>query len=200
MSLIDRLHSHLVHSRRVRVLSDHFAELISQNSLVLDVGCGDGLVAHWIRQKRPDITLQGIDILVREETSIPVEAFNGQEIPYDDKSFDAVMFVDVLHHTTDPMILLREAARIARKAVLIKDHTRNGFFAGPTLRLMDWIGNARHDVALPYNYWTHEQWFEALATLNVTIDVWKGALRLYPPPANWLFERGLHFIARLVLR
>jgi 2-polyprenyl-3-methyl-5-hydroxy-6-metoxy-1,4-benzoquinol methylase len=72
MSLIDRLHSHLVHSRRVRVLSDHFAELISQNSLVLDVGCGDGLVAHWIRQKRPDITLQGIDILVREETSIPV--------------------------------------------------------------------------------------------------------------------------------
>jgi ubiquinone/menaquinone biosynthesis C-methylase UbiE len=200
MSLIDRLHSHLVHSRRVRVLSDHFAELIPQNSLVLDIGCGDGLVAHWIRQNRPDITLQGIDILVREETSIPVEAFNGQEIPYDDKSFDAVMFVDVLHHTTDPMILLREAARIARKAVLIKDHTRNGFFAGPTLRLMDWIGNARHDVALPYNYWTHEQWFEALATLNITIDVWKGALRLYPPPANWLFERGLHFIARLVLR
>lgn len=38
MSLIDRLHGHLVHSQRVRVLSDHFAELISQNSLVLDVG------------------------------------------------------------------------------------------------------------------------------------------------------------------
>jgi len=200
MSLIDRLHGGYVHSRRVRVLSDHFAELIPQSSLVLDVGCGDGLVAHLIMQRRPDIRLKGIDILVREETYIPVEAFNGQAIPYDDASFDAVMFVDVLHHTTDPMILLHEAARVARKALLIKDHTNNGFIAGPMLRLMDWVGNARHGVALPYNYWPQEQWFEAFATLHLTINVWKRALHLYRPPANWLFEREFHFIARLDLQ
>jgi len=28
------------------------------------------------------------------------------------------MFVDVLHHTHDPMILLREAVRVARKAIV----------------------------------------------------------------------------------
>ena len=117
MSLSDRLYGGYVHSRRVRVFSDHFVELIPQSCLVLDVGCGDGLIAHLIMEKRPDIRLQGIDILVRKETYIPVEAFDGQEIPYDDTSFDAVMFVALLHHTTDPMILL-------------KDHTRNGFFGG----------------------------------------------------------------------
>ena len=62
------------------------------------------------------------------------------------------MFVDVLHHTEDPMALLGEAVRVARKTIVVKDHTLNGFLAGPTLHFLDRVGNARHDVALPYNY------------------------------------------------
>ena len=46
------------------------------------------------------------------------------------------MFVDVLLHTLDPMILLREAIRVARQTVVIKDHTLDGLLAGPTLRAM----------------------------------------------------------------
>jgi SAM-dependent methyltransferase len=199
MSLLETIHGGYVHTRRVRVLGDHFAELIPQDAQVLDVGCGDGLLAHLIMQKRPDLALRGIDVLVREQTYIPVAAFDGQVIPYPNASFDAVMFVDVLHHTADPMILLREAVRVVRKALVIKDHTLNGFLAGPTLRLMDWFGNAPHGVALPYNYWPQEKWFEAFETLDLTTGIWKEALSLYPRPANWLFERSLHFIARLDL-
>jgi SAM-dependent methyltransferase len=200
MTVIDRLHGGYVHNRRVQVLSDHFAEFIPQNSQVLDVGCGDGLVAHLIMQKRPDVRLQGVDILVREKVYIPVKGFDGRQLPYSDASFDVVMFIDVLHHTVDPMILLREAVRVSRKLLLIKDHTRDGFLAGPTLRLMDWVGNARHGVALPHNYWPQERWCEVFDRLDLTIDVWKKSLHLYCPPANWLFERELHFIARLHLR
>ena len=57
-----------------------------------------------------------------------------------------------------PRQLLREAVRVARRGLLIKDHTLTGFLAGPTLRLMDRVGNQRHGVALPYNYWTQQQW------------------------------------------
>jgi SAM-dependent methyltransferase len=179
------------------VLSDSLAEIIPPNARVLDVGCGDGLLDYLIMQKRPDIDLHGNDVLVRDKTYIPVGRFDGQVIPYPNASFDVVMLVDVLHHTADPMILLREAARVADKALVIKDHTRNGFLAGPTLRFMDWLGNARHGVALPYNYWPQEKWFEAFATLGLTIGAWEKKLSLYPRPANWLFERSLHFIARL---
>jgi hypothetical protein len=35
---------------------------------------------------------------------------------------DLIANVDVLHHTTEPMILLREASRVARQVILIKDH------------------------------------------------------------------------------
>jgi hypothetical protein len=41
-----------------------------------------------------------------------------------------VLFVDVLHHSKDPMILLREAVRMVRKAIVIKDHTLAGLLAG----------------------------------------------------------------------
>ena len=45
------------------------------------------------------------------------------------------MFTDVLHHTSEPKVLLREAMRVARETILVKDHTCDGLFAGATLRL-----------------------------------------------------------------
>jgi SAM-dependent methyltransferase len=126
-----------------------------------------------------------------------VERFNGEVIPYEDASFDGVMFIDVLHHTQDPMVLLREATRVARKAVVIKDHTLEGLLAGPTLRAMDWIGNARYGVSLPYNYWTKREWLDAFNELEVEVGSWISNLGLYPWPAGYLFDRSLHFVARL---
>ncbi len=199
MNFVNRLHDQRVHNRRVRVLSDHLAELIPRGARVIDVGCGDGLLAHLIKQKRPDIGIRGVDVLVRDQTHIPVEAFDGRVIPYADASFDVVTFVDVLHHTEDPMVLLREAVRVSSKAIVIKDHTCNGLLAGPTLRFMDWVGNAHHGVTLPYNYWPRQKWLEGFDTVGLTIGVWKTDLGLYPRPVSWIFGRSLHFVARLDL-
>lgn len=200
MSLTERFHGGYIHPRRVRVLSYHLGDLLPSDARVLDVGCGDGLLARRLMQERPDLDLRGLDVIVRGQTHIPVETFDGQAIPYGDATFDAVMFIDVLHHAQEPMRLLHEAVRTTRKAIVIKDHTLNGCLAGPTLRFLDWVGNARHGVALPYNYWPEKRWFEAFAACNLTIRVWISALHLYPRPANWLFDRSLHFIARLDLR
>jgi SAM-dependent methyltransferase len=197
MNFRGRLHAKYVHSRRVRVLRDSLSNLIPANVSVLDVGCGDGLISRLIMDQRPDVKMSGIDVLVRGEPCISVTHFNGREIPFPEKSFDAVMFVDVLHHTDDPTILLREATRVAKKFILIKDHRRNGLLAGPTLSLMDWIGNAHHGVALPFNYWPHDRWQQGFSELNLKVNVWKQDLRLYPLVANWVFGRSLHFIARL---
>ncbi len=197
MSLFRRLHGQYVHSRRVRVLRDALSRLIPQNARVLDVGCGDGLLARLIMDQRKDVEISGIDVLVRRETMIPVSGFDGSQIPFPDKSFDAVMFIDVLHHTEDPMVLLSEAKRVAARAIVIKDHRLNGFFAGPTLRFMDWVSNAPHGVVLPYNYWPHDKWWKSFASMNVEVAAWQEDLRLYPKPADWLFGRSLHFVSRL---
>lgn len=200
MTLTDRLHGQHIYRRRVRVLSDHLAELIPEGARVLDVGCGDGLTAHLIKQRRPDIDIEGIDVLVRPQSRIPIEQFDGKRIPYADASLDVVIFVDVLHHTDEPMVLLREAARVSRRAIVIKDHLLDGFLAGVTLRFMDRVGNARHGVALPYNYWSRAQWFEAWQAIGLRVAAWRTDLKLYWLPADWVFGRSLHFIASLELQ
>lgn len=197
MSCWDTLHGRLVFERRVRVLAGHLAPLLPANASVLDIGCGDGRVARAILDRRPDVRIEGLDVLLRPQTFIPVTAFDGQRIPAADSQYEAAMFVDVLHHTRDPLVLLREAVRVTRRGLLIKDHCLDGWLAGPTLRFMDWVGNARHGVALPYNYWAWAQWQKAWAELGLRPAICLRHLGLYPPPASWLFDRSLHFIAWL---
>lgn len=199
MSIVERIHGEYVHTRRVRVLCDHLASVIPRQASVLDVGTGDGLLAKLLSERRSDLSLQGLDVLPRSESHIPVQMFDGEHIPYPDKSFDVVLFVDVLHHTNNAMALLREAVRTARRALVIKDHSLQGFAAGFTLRAMDMIGNRRHGVSLPYNYWAPAQWEEAVRTLQLRTDKKLTDLKLYPGPADWIFGRSLHFVAQLTV-
>jgi SAM-dependent methyltransferase len=178
-------------------LSQHLCELIPQGATVLDVGCGDGKIAALIRELRPDVEIQGIDVLVRENTAVPITEFDGSRIPFPDKTFDVVMFVDVLHHTDDPVVLLREAARAAKRFILIKDHTSEGFLAGATLRFMDCIGNKPHGIVLPYNYWRESQWKQSFRDLQFEVLDWKGDLKLYPYFADLIFGRNLHMVTKL---
>lgn len=197
MSVLGQFHDRYVHGRRATVLSEHLAALLPPGASVLDVGCGDGLLASLIQERRPDLDIRGIDVVARKATRIPVSAFDGTTIPCGDREVDAVMFIDVLHHAEQPGMLLREAARAAAKTVLLKDHIIDGVFASPTLSLMDWVGNARHGVSLPYRYWSRQQWMAACEQTGLTITAWQSDLHLYPWPATWMFDRSLHFIAKL---
>ncbi len=197
MRLIGRAHQRAVQGRRIQLLAERLSSIIPARSSVLDVGCGDGGVARTLMGQRPDLEVTGIDVLVRPHTLIPVSHFDGTTIPYPDDSFDDVMFVDVLHHTEDPAVLLAEAARVARRGIVLKDHLASGVAATRTLRLMDYVGNAHHGVALPYNYWPEAQWRRCFETLGLRIQVWRTDLRLYPVPARWLFDRNLHILCRL---
>ncbi|HEV2730640.1 MAG TPA: methyltransferase domain-containing protein [Terriglobales bacterium] len=193
-SLIGTFHEKLVFGRRVRVLARHLSALIPARARVLDVGCGDGMIDRVIMEQRPDVSIEGIDPLVRPHTHIPVRSFDGERISHSDSSFNVVMFVDVLHHTVNPLVLLKEAVRVG-STILIKDHFRNGLLAGTTLRLMDWVGNAHHRVALPYNYLSKAEWGAAFDHLGLRAKDVNSSLGLYPPPLSWIFERELHFVA-----
>jgi SAM-dependent methyltransferase len=197
LNLAERLHDRFGQQRRVHTLVRHFAPLVDRDATLLDVGCGDGLLARTLSETRPDVRVEGIDVLPRPDALVHVTPFDGREIPYADASFDCVMFVDVLHHCDDPDQLLREARRVARHAILIKDHTLEGFFAGATLRFMDRLGNARYGVALPYNYWRLERWQRAIEEHRLEVGHWETRLGLYPGPLDAIFGRSLHFVAAL---
>ena len=194
---ISWLHESWIHARRIRVLARHFAELIPPRATVLDIGCGDGKLAASIQALRPDVEITGIDVLVRAGTAIPVQPFDGLTIPMATNSVETAILIDVLHHTDAPAQLLAEAARVATKQVVIKDHYRRGFAAYQTLKLMDGVGNARHGVAIPCNYLRADEWDDLFRATGLLRMECRERLGLYAPPLSWLFERSLHFIAAL---
>lgn len=194
--MLGSIHGKLVFNRRVTRLAAAIADRLPQDARVLDVGCGSGDLAALVMHLRPDVRIEGIDVLVRPGTAIPVHEYDGAHIPFENNTFDAAMVIDVLHHTDDPAAVLAEIARVAPR-VIIKDHLRDGIVAGPTLRFMDWVGNAAHGVRLPYNYLSHHEWQKIWSHLQLGTSAFATRLGLYPRPFSWLFDRGLHFVVIL---
>ncbi|WP_242096536.1 class I SAM-dependent methyltransferase [Sphingomonas sp. CROZ-RG-20F-R02-07] len=194
--MLGKVHDKLVFGRRVRRLAAALADRLPRDARVLDVGCGSGDLAVRIMQLRPDLAIEGIDVLVRPETAIPVHGYDGRHIPFDDGTFDAAIVIDVLHHTDDPEAVLAEIARVAQ-VVVVKDHLRDGIAANATLRFMDWVGNAAHGVRLPYNYLSSREWARIWDRLGLGASAFGTRLALYPRPFSWLFDRKLHFVTIL---
>jgi len=197
MRFLERTHRRYVYKRRVRILADAVALLLPPDARILDVGCGDGLIDSMIIRQRSDVSIEGIEVVIRPNVCFPVMKYNGLNIPFNDNAFDTAICIDVLHHAKDPQALLREIVRVSRKHIIIKDHLLRGIFAGPVLRFMDRVGNESYNVDLPFNYWQEDRWFASFRELGLSIEQWNTRIRLYPWWANWIFGRSLHFIARL---
>jgi SAM-dependent methyltransferase len=195
MSVLGQIHEACIYGRRIRRLSELLAELIPSSCSLLDVGCGDGRLARELLDKRPDLRIEGVDVLVRDRVWLPVQAFDGMNLPYRESSVDGVMLIDVLHHTRDPLALLREALRVSRRWLIVKDHVLKGPAAAWRLRFMDYIGNSHHAVALPYNYLATGEWNELHRVLDLRVAAEVKQLGLYPRPFDYLFGAGLHFVA-----
>ena len=195
--MLDFLHSNFTYDRRVQVLAKLMADQIDPGSTILDIGCGDGQISELVASKVPDSDISGIDVMERSVANIPVAKYDGRNIELADNSVDVCTFVDVLHHADDPFRVLQEAGRVARKSIVIKDHLADGLLSWQILRFMDWVGNERHGVALPYNYLKQAQWNDYFDQLGWTIDSWNTSLAIYPWWCSWAFDRQLHFVARL---
>jgi SAM-dependent methyltransferase len=179
------------------VLAQHLAARLPRDSRVLDVGTGDGALASRIMQLRPDVTIEGLDVAIRPKVWISVGLFDGLHIPIECSSFDCVMLVDVLHHAQDASLLLREAVRVTRRQLLIKDHLCEGILASATLRFMDHVGNWGHDVAVRGKYFSETEWRDLISQTGAVIDERVDRLDIYPFPFTHIFDRRFQVLFEL---
>ena len=191
------IHDKFVYSRRMDLLSSIISKYLSDGEKILDIGCGDGKIDWYIMQKK-NVNISGVDVLVRDTTYIPVQKYDGTQLPFIDNNFDVVLFVDVLHHIDNPFIILQEAKRVA-KTIIIKDHLCEGVLAYSILKFMDYVGNAHYGVSLPYNYLNKIEWNTLFNKVGLTSgeDEYETKLNLYSFPFSLLFDRRLHFCAKL---
>src|SRR5436190_18310782 len=89
------------------------ARIIPRGSEVLDVGCGNGFIAHHLSAMLSTGVI-GIDLGNSAEASIDYRRYEGSRFPVPDHSIDAVLLCYVLHHAQDIDALLREMKRVLR--------------------------------------------------------------------------------------
>ena len=195
--LVGDVHRKLVLQRRVAVLANSVSEMLPESSTLLDVGCGDGTVAKILMGLVPGLKVTGVEYSPRSNCVIPCSGFDGKHLPFANGSFDGCMFIDVLHHSLEPLAILRDAARVCRRFIVIKDHLAENTVDHWTLRLMDWVGNRPHGVVLPYAYLSRQEWVGLYRDAGLVESDTNREIPIYPAPFSLIFGRGLHFVSVL---
>ena len=100
------------------------AQALRDGDEILDVGCGNAHLLRELALFRSFHRRMGLDLTVPQHLTIPgveLGVYDGQTLPFPNRSFDAVIFGYVLHYLTreHAVRLLSEACRIARRQVIL---------------------------------------------------------------------------------
>jgi ubiquinone/menaquinone biosynthesis C-methylase UbiE len=184
---------------RVERLVSMFADRLRRFDAprVLDVGCGHARITARLKELFPHASFTGVDVVVRPGSSIDVMPYDGKTLPFPDQSMDVVLLIDVLHHADHPAEVLKECGRVARSLVLVKDHVCESAYDWLRLAWMDWFGNRPFNIPMTYEYFSRRQWAEAFEYADLSCDTLDATIRMCPPPAGFILDRGVQMLAEL---
>ncbi len=125
----------VVHRRRSRRrsvgkaydMAIEVADVIPPDTQLLDVGCGNGYIAHHLNALLTE-RVTGVDIGESSKARINYLPYNGKHLPVDDASYDGVLLSYVLHHVQDIHLALGEVRRVVRTGgfvVIYEDIPKN---------------------------------------------------------------------------
>src|SRR5438128_5741513 len=81
------------------------ARVIPRGAEVLDVGCGNGFIAHHLSAML-GTSVVGIDVMDATQAPIDYRRYDGMTFPLADDSVDAVLLCYVLHHAQEVSAVL----------------------------------------------------------------------------------------------
>jgi SAM-dependent methyltransferase len=112
--------------QRAKDIFNKISPFLSQGDKLLDIGAGNCVVCEFLRERKFDIVPIDIKNISFVKGIEPI-IYNGEKIPFDDKSFDKSLILTVLHHTPEPEEILLEAKRVSKKIIVIEDVYNNKF-------------------------------------------------------------------------
>ena len=111
----------------VRPKLDYICSRFTGVQSVLDVGAGNGMCTYYWQERVP--TVEGLELSRKLISQSPCKHRlrwgNAYDIPYGDNAFDLVFESNLLHHVNDPVRVLGQMRRVARKYVVCIEPNRN---------------------------------------------------------------------------
>lgn len=94
-------------------------KLLDKGDKLLDIGCGDGTLGYFAKNKYKevygiDISENALKIAERRGLIAKKVNLNDEKLPFLDNYFDAVTCLDVIEHVFDPRYLIKEIHRVLR--------------------------------------------------------------------------------------
>jgi ubiquinone/menaquinone biosynthesis C-methylase UbiE len=93
-----------------------------RSKAILDIGCGDGIIASTVAAMGADTTALEYDIgrvedMVKFGVEFKLVRGDAHALPFRPRSFDSAILADFLEHLRDPECVMRETARVLAPAV-----------------------------------------------------------------------------------
>jgi len=134
---------------------------------VLDLGCGSGILGEKIREKLKKEVI-GIDVVDKRVCNIPFKIYDGKRIPFPENLFDLVIISFVLHHTEDPVSILKEAKRVGKRIIIFEDLPEG--ILGKLYCFFHWITwNLFFGKSPKFNFHTQKEWEEIFKKLGLKL-------------------------------
>ena len=137
-----------------------------------------------------------MDVVRRPEAVVEPVLYDGSHLPFESGHFDLALAVDAVHHADAPAVFLAELARVARRWIVLKDHTYETAAGASMLRVLDEIGNRRFSIRSPGRYQRGFEWISWLETKGFALRSLTHPARCHARLLGALTNR-LQFVALL---
>lgn len=163
------------------------SQLVEPNTSVLDVGCGEGELLHWLALHK-QVDARGVEIVgskVQRAIARGVSVYQGDIdqglADYPDHAFDYVILSQTLQEVRKPLKVLTEMLRVGRRAIVAFPN-----FGHWTVRLAHlWSGRAPRTKLFPYD------WYDSPNIHFLTVHDFEGLVQ----KEGWTVERSIYLSA-----
>jgi len=134
---------------------------------VLDFGCGSGIFGKKISEKLKKEVI-GIDIVDKRVYQIPFLLYDGKNINFENDYFDVVICAFVLHHTEDPISILKELKRVGKRIIIFEDLPEG--ILGRFYCFLHWkTWNLFFGKSPKFNFYKSKEWREIFKKLGLKL-------------------------------